>query len=64
MANPTFSAWRSSDVLLDEKENFMDTPSKRGTADTSHNPASVRTQGVSHSCTHSWSCLQVPPPRC
>jgi len=62
MEHPTFSAWRSSDVLLDEKENFMDTPSKRGTGDIGHNPASVRTQDVSDSCRQSSARVCLPPP--
>ena len=61
MENPTFAAWRSSDVLLDEKENFMDTPSKRGTGDIGHNPASVRTQDASDICTLSRLAFARPP---
>ena len=60
MENPTFSAWRSSELLLEEKENFMDTPSKRGTGDIGHNPASVRTRGWLVLLISSW--LPPAPP--
>jgi hypothetical protein len=43
MENPALPVWHSSEVLLGNKENLMDTPSKRGAGDIGQNPASVRT---------------------
>ena len=64
MENPALPVWHSSDVLLEDKENLMDTPSKRGAGDIGQNQASVRTcvDETLAQCTCSWPSLLSTSP--